>query len=88
MFWSDLTNCIWIIRRPPRSTLLPYTTLVYSGGQHFLDLQSTFFYRAYQNHLERVCFAKKNLKSTLQNAQVHKAGQISDFTFVLFVWRA
>ena len=88
MFWSDLTNCYLIIISTHTTTLKPTPTDYCCGVQHFLDLQSTYFYRAYQNHLERVCFAKKNLKSTLQNAQVHKAGQISDFTFVLFVWRA
>src|SRR3712207_9397133 len=34
-----------MIRRPPRSTLFPYTTLFRSDGAHIASLLITFFYR-------------------------------------------
>src|SRR5438034_11453882 len=42
LFYRSFMFFFLLIRRPPRSTLFPYTTLFRSRNQHFTDLRFRF----------------------------------------------
>ena len=57
--------CFLMIRRPPRSTLFPYTTLFRSVNQQLPDVQDGFRKdRGTRDHIANICWIIKKHKSS------------------------